>query len=58
MELIIEATPHTNKTMLIYYLQIFDIYYMNSMNLLYSLHKSNNYFSKMIQRCHFGSCIP
>jgi hypothetical protein len=39
-------------------LQIFDIYYMNSMNLLYSFHKSNNYFSKMIQRCHFGSCIP
>jgi len=37
--LIIEATPQTNKIMQIFYLQIFNIYYMNSMGLLFSLHK-------------------
>jgi hypothetical protein len=54
MELIIETTPHTNKTISVFYLQILDIYYMKLMNLLYSLHKSSRYFKRMIQRRHFG----
>jgi hypothetical protein len=33
------TTPQTNKIMQIFYLQIFNIYYMNSMNLLFYLHK-------------------
>ncbi len=35
LELITEATPHTNETMLLFYLQIFHIYYMNSMKLVF-----------------------
>lgn len=54
MELIAEATPHSTETMLVFYLQIFDIYYMNSINLLCCLHKSTRYSSGMIQRHHFG----
>jgi hypothetical protein len=55
LELITEATPHTNETMLLFYLQIFNIYYMNWMNLLCCLHKSSRYSSGMIQRHHFGT---
>jgi hypothetical protein len=54
MELITEATPHTNETMLVFYEQIFNIYYMNLMNLSCCLHKSSRYSSGMIQRRHFG----